>query len=82
MDTTTINAELQRQISYLADDADYMQKALNAIKRLVMQRAEEVGQLTTKDEILSNFKQACKELKLYEEGKLVTRPIECLLDEL
>lgn len=36
----------------------------------------------TKQEILNSFDQALKELKLYKEGKLKTKPLEDLLNEL
>jgi len=36
----------------------------------------------TKEEILANFDQACKELKLNLEGKLDFKPAEELLNEL
>ena len=42
-DTANLNAELFRQLSYIADDETYMKKALNFIKKLAMQKASLYG---------------------------------------
>ena len=39
-------------------------------------------QTQTKAEIMKSVEQACKELKLFKEGKLKTRPVEDLLNEM
>lgn len=44
--------------------------------------AEDEVPYMTKDEILANFDQACKELKLNLEGKLEFKTLEEALDEL
>lgn len=44
--------------------------------------AEEASPYMTKEEILANFDQACKELKLNLEGKLEFKNAEDLLNEL
>lgn len=44
--------------------------------------ASEAEPYMTKEEILANFDQACKELKLNLEGKLDFKPAEELLNEL
>ena len=44
--------------------------------------SEEAEPYMTKEEILANFDQACKELKLNLEGKLEFKPAEELLNEL
>ena len=44
--------------------------------------SEEAEPYMTKEEILTNFDQACKELKLNLEGKLEFKPAEELLNEL
>ena len=41
MKTVSLNAELLRQLSYIADDELYLRKALNSIKRLVAQKEKE-----------------------------------------
>ncbi len=77
----SLNAELFRQLSYIADDKSYMERALDFIRKLVIQKEEEC-QEQSKEEILANIDQSFKELKLNLEGKLEFRPAEELLDEL
>ena len=38
MTALQLNAELLRQLSYIADDETYLRKALNTIKRLVAEK--------------------------------------------
>ena len=40
MSTISLNAELLRQLSYIADDEFYLEKALKSIKRLVAQKGK------------------------------------------
>ncbi|MBQ4621436.1 MAG: hypothetical protein IJB28_02160 [Bacteroidaceae bacterium] len=93
MTTMELNAEIFRQLSYIADEKSYMDKVLAYIKKLVKQResedhaalsiaAEEPAPYYTKAEILAGFDEACKDIKLAREGKLEGRPIEELLNEL
>ena len=51
-------------------------------EKSVMMVAEDVVPYMTKAEILANFDQACKELKLNLEGKLEFKDAEELLNEL
>lgn len=93
MTTMELNAEIFRQLSYIADEKSYMDKVLAYIKKLVKQRecedndalsiaAEEPAQYYTKAEILAGFDEACKELKAQMDGKLEFKPAEELLNEL
>ena len=79
-----LNAELFRQLSYIANDEDYMKKAVNFIKKLAKKKEEEEEKYKpqTKAEILSGFDQACKEMKLNLEGKLEFKTLEEALNEL
>lgn len=84
-----LNAELFRQLSYIADDENAMKKAVKYLKKLAMQikeattvEEEKAYRPRTKEEVLADFDQACKELKLNLEGKLELRPAEELLNEL
>lgn len=87
-DTAKLNAELFRQLSYIADDETYMKKALNFIKKLAMQKEAEAeatendSHLLSKEEALASFDQACKELKENLEGKLAFKSLEEALNEL
>ena len=50
--TVNLNAELFRQLSYIADDEAYMKKALDFIKKLASQKvaSEEVERPLVKEE--------------------------------
>ncbi len=82
--TVNLNAELFRQLSYIADDEAYMKKALDFIKKLASQKvaSEEVERPLAKEEVLASFDQACKELKQNLEGELTFKSLEEALDEL
>lgn len=86
MNTTNVNAEFFRELSYIADDENYMKRALQSIKKLVEQKRDEerteVYQSRTKKELLSDFKEACRDLKLNLEGKKGLQSAEELLNEL
>ncbi len=78
--TMSLNAELFRQLSYIADDRICMKKALEFIKELVIQKEEHQEQ--SKEEILQNIDQSFKELKMNLDGKLELNLAEDLLNEL
>ena len=92
--TMNLNAELLRELSYIADDENYLKKALKAIKKLVAQREEEEAFPTTvaeeaeeyrplsKAEVMENIRQAFEDAKLIREGKMKGIPAEDLLNEL
>lgn len=73
MGTATLDtsAELFRQIGILADDDSSMKKLLTYAKKLVVKKAMTTAEesVMTKEEILSDFAEACHELKLHKEGK-------------
>lgn len=77
------------------DDIDVLKKLRNLLHREERKAAgyaeqpsasasvaEEAAPYMTKEEILANFDQACKELKLNLEGKLEFKNAEDLLNEL
>ena len=92
--TMNLNAELLRELSYIADDENYLKKALKAIKKLVAQREEEEAFPTavaeeaeeyrplSKAEVMENIRQAFEDAKLIRGGKMKGIPAEDLLNEL
>lgn len=87
MNSTSINAELFRELSYIADDENYMKKALKSIKKLVEQKQKETAvakdyRPRTKEELVDDFKAVCEDLKLKMKGKLEFQSAEELLNEL
>lgn len=82
---TTLNtsAELLRQIGYLADDENSLKKLLAYTKKLVTKKKEaEEEPVQTKEEILADFAEACRELKLHQEGKKKFKTLDEVLNEL
>ena len=69
--TMNLKAELLRELSYIADDENYLKKALKAIKKLVAQREEE-----------ERIRQAFEDAKLIREGKIQGKMWEEIRDEL
>ena len=88
MTALQLNAELLRQLSYIADDETYLRKALNTIKRLVAEKTiaenESIGMVSEKphSEYLSDIQEMCDNVKLIKAGKLKGRPVKSLLEEL
>ena len=95
MNTMSLNAEILRELSYIADDETRLKKALNYVRRLVSQQKEEEKQSTskvaeegeayrplTKAELVAELKEMCDEVKLIRAGKVKGRPAEELLNEL
>ena len=77
-----LNAELFRQLSYIANDEDYMRKAVNFIKKLAKKKEEESYKAKTKAEIQDDLNEMCQEIKLARKGIIKGRPAEELLNEL
>lgn len=75
-------AELAREI-LLTDNWNLLDKVKRLISREAKKREaalkEQEGEMT-KEEILSDFAQACRELKLHKEGKLEFKTLEEALD--
>ena len=90
MTATELNAEFFRQMSYIADDENSMKKVLEFVKNLISQKTVVITPILsegevpymTKAEILSDFSEACQDIKLAREGELQGRPLEDLLNEL
>lgn len=93
MSAVSLNAELLRQLSYIADDELYLRKALRSIKRLVAQKEQEEGTVCvaekeeayrpqTKEEILAGVDEAFKDAKLAREGKLHGLSVDEFLHEI
>lgn len=83
MSTTSLNAELFRELSYIADNENSMRKLLKYVKKLVSQQQEEERQATpavaedteeyrplTKAELIADLNEMCEEVKLIRAGKL------------
>jgi len=80
MTTVELNAmrgELAREILNI-DDVEILKKLRTSVKRFLNKERS----VETKDEILSGFDDACKDMKLAKERKLKGQPLEEFLYEL
>jgi len=95
MNTLNLNAELFRELSYIADDESSMKKVLKYVKKLAAKQYKtpaptvsvasedtEPYRPKTKAELIEDLNEVCKEIKLIRAGKLKGRPAEELLNEL
>lgn len=85
----TLQNELIREVLNV-NDSNVLKKVKNLLRREERKSSdaqasvlsEEEAPYMTKEEILANFDQACKELKLNLDGKLELKSMEDLLKEL
>ena len=94
MHTMNLNAELFRELSYIADDERCLREVLAYVKQVVASRERrrqegsavaeegEAYRPLTKAEVLEDIGQAFREAKLYREGKLDLKTWEEVRDEL
>ena len=95
MSTMSLNADLFRELSYIADDEESMRKVLGYIRKVVAQRRKAIASAPsvvaegavayhpmTKAELIADLIEMCEEVKLIRAGKLKGRPAEELLNEL
>lgn len=82
--TMSLNAELFRALSCIADDENCMKKVLKLVKKLAAQKEEEEEasypsvvaeeaeeyRPLSKAEVMENIRQAFKDAKLIREGKM------------
>lgn len=72
-----------QDVAYLLDDNEAMKKLQKFLHRLKSEKAKkEEMSAAEKEEILNDIREGLRELKLVREGKLKSRPIEELLNEL
>ena len=98
MSTKSINAELFRQLSYIADDENCMKKALDYIRKLAIQKSyiaddencmkkaldyiRKLAIQKEKAEFVSTLNEICEQIKQAPTGQLQGRPLEEVLNEL
>ena len=88
MTALQMNAELLRQLSYIADDENFLTRAINSIKQLVAEKlsmessSQGIVAEKTHEEYLQDIQEMCDNVKMIKAGALKGRPAEYLLDEL
>ena len=93
--TMSLNAELLKELSGIADDEGCVRKVLAYVRKVAAQRrreeerevcavAEEGAEYRplTKAELVADLNEMCEEVKRIRAGKLKGRPAEELLNEL
>lgn len=79
----SLNAELYRQLGYVADDKSCMKKILDYVKGIVAKNEEEKAEAAReKAETIESLRRAFAELKAVEEGKVKCKTWEEFRDEL
>lgn len=87
MNTTTLEVEKNRLIRQIldVDNIEVIKKIKNILHReekIAEVTEEEEDRYLTKDEVLANFNQVAKEIRLRKEGKLKGTPLTEFLNEL
>ena len=87
MTTAQLTSALQREMSYIVMDETMMERALKSLRKIRRERKVEKeirneSEFDTPEMVEENLRQAFRELKLVQEGKLETRPLEEVLNEL
>lgn len=83
MTTIQLQQSVLQDVVSLLDDKEAMKKLQKVLQRLKQEKAAK-QEMTDKDkvEILNDIKEGLHELKLMKQGKLKSRPVEELLDEI
>ena len=87
MTTVQLTSALQREMSYIVTDETMMERALKSLRKIRRERKAEKemqneSEFDTPEMVEENLRQAFHELKLVQEGKLETRSLEEVLNEL
>jgi len=87
MTTVQLTSALQREMSYIVTDETMMERALKSLRKIRRERKAEKeiqneSEFDTPEMVEENLRQAFRELKLVQEGKLETRSLEEVLNEL
>ena len=85
MTAVQLTAALHREMSYIVTDSTMMERALKALRQIRKQwkvEYKEHHEGDSPEQIITSLKDGFEGLKLMKEGKLHSRPIEELFDEL
>lgn len=80
-DTITLRQSVMQDVVSLMDDNDAMMKLKKYLRKLISESEKEMSK-TEKEEVLDSIRQGLIEVRLVKEGKLKSRPVEELLNEL
>lgn len=80
-DTITLRQSVMQDVVSLMDDNDAMRKLKRYLGKLISENEKEMSR-AEKEEVLDSIRQGLIEVRLVKEGKLKSRPVEELLNEL
>jgi len=82
MTTLQMNAQLQQNLAFIQKDEGMTQQLLRYTQRLVNKMKREETEYISKEEILRGIDEGLREVKLAREGKVETKTLQELIDEL
>lgn len=77
----TLRQSVMQDVVSLMDDNDAMRKLKRYLGKLISESEKEMSR-AEKEEVLDSIRQGLIEVRLVKEGKLKSRPVEELLNEL
>lgn len=80
-ETIKLQQSVMQDVVSLMDDNDAMRKLKKYLRKLISESEKEMSK-AEKEEILDSIRQGLVEVRLVKEGKLKSRPVEELLNEL
>lgn len=79
MTALQLNAALHREMSYIVTDSTMMERALKSLRQIRREhKAEQIAKGDSPEQVKEDLREAFKNLKLIQEGKLEAKPIEDL----
>lgn len=84
MSTISLQQSVIKEVASLFDNEDALRKVLTFVRKVKRTGKAESQELTPaeKKEVMDDLREAFRELKLVKEGKLQSRPVEELYNEL
>lgn len=80
-ETIKLQQSVMQDVVSLMDDNDAMMKLKKYLRKLISESEKEMSK-AEKEEVLDSIRQGLIEVRLVKEGKLKSRPVEELLNEL
>lgn len=80
-ETIKLRQSVMQDVVSLMDDNDAMMKLKKYLRKLISESEKEMSK-AEKEEVLDSIRQGLIEVRLVKEGKLKSRPVEELLNEL
>lgn len=84
MDTIQLQQSILQDIASLMGDTEAMKKLQKVLQRLKKEKAAKEANAANEDkaEVMNDIREGLRELKLMKQGKLKSRPVEELLNEI